>query len=1228
MTARRNRHQGRRPWGRAAMGAMAVLTATGAAWGGALPGPVAQAKPRDAGDGTVTVRVVREVNANGAWDAALEPGWSGVQVTLTDDAGVSVTGTTGADGTVELAPGTTLTGGKYRVQALNPDATIYSPAFASQEGLSGAPTKLSSAEEFVDLSGGKSVELTTGFWNPDDYCQSNPTLATCLLPDETGNTGSATDQGGPYSPEDRTLVTVPFNGRGDNVGAETEAESPQTGAINGLGYDKVHKKLYSAAFSKRLSAFGPGGPNAVYMTDPATNETSQFATVPGDDGATTHDMDTYHDLAFAPKAGKTSLGDLDVNPDGSELYVVGLSDKTLYTYDTSDGSAPERSVAIPDPGCAGGTADWRPGALDVQDGVVYVGGVCSGESTGSRDDMRAVVMKYDPAAGTFGDVIMNDPLDFPRGAAYEGSAECPGAGWFTWSDDTTRQQNGNTCTGEYGFPQPLMMDIEVDTDGALILGFRDRFPDQGGQNVEMAPGGAFQSHMLGGDINRACLTGGTFVLDGNGGCRNNGTPDNNGGEPDDVLEFYPGDNRLTHDEMTDGGLALSKPETDIAVGAMDPISNIRTGGVAFLDRTDGTSGAGDGNQLATSFGKGGSIGDMEVLCDLAPLQIGNRVWYDVDKDGIQDPGEAPVPGATVSLYDESGTKIASTTTSDRGEYYFDSTLTGNVPADAWNPDTAYKVAVDNPDDYAEGGPLYKWVPTTPDAGTNDFIDSDGVVPAGGTYPEHTFTTGGPGENNHSYDFGFNADFEAKVEKTDADTGEPLPGAVFQLWRETNGTDGLQRNGADPDTQVDGNCTTGADGVCDWTGLEPGAYYFYEVSSPAGYMIPAQRVTGPFTLDAATTSKTVELTNALRHRIAVHKVDAKTGKPLAGATYQLWEETNGTDGLQTDGVNPDTQVGDTCTTNARGVCRWRNLDPGTYYAVETAAPDGYLLPDEPVVGPLTIDNANPSFSVKQKNERRVPSIDIEKKDERTDSDADTPASAVIGPKVQDEPVYMTIVNNGTEDLVHITVTDEVTAGDGQVKDLHCDFPDGTSADDPAGRSVRWEATWAEENPTVFEVGASFKCTAVVTGVPAGRLHTDNATVNGAGATSGDPVDDSDPWNWKTPGHSITINKKDADNGDALQGAVFQLWEETNGTEGLQRTGDDPDTLIDSGCATNARGRCTWTGLESGSYYLVETDAPEGYVLPRNPVTGPVEVDSDHDKATYTLKNRPQPPNKKK
>lgn len=55
---------------------------------------------------------------------------------------------------------------------------------------------------------------------------------------------------------------------------------------------------------------------------------------------------------------------------------------------------------------------------------------------------------------------------------------------------------------------------------------------------------------------------------------------------------------------------------------------------------------------------------VQTVLTVIPLQaeIGDRVWADLDEDGVQDPGEPGIDGVTVELYDGVGTLLATQTT--------------------------------------------------------------------------------------------------------------------------------------------------------------------------------------------------------------------------------------------------------------------------------------------------------------------------------------------------------------------------------------------------------------------------------------------------------------------------------------------------------------------------------------------------------------------------------------
>ncbi|MFF2076856.1 SpaA isopeptide-forming pilin-related protein [Kitasatospora sp. NPDC058162] len=425
-----------------------------------------------------------------------------------------------------------------------------------------------------------------------------------------------------------------------------------------------------------------------------------------------------------------------------------------------------------------------------------------------------------------------------------------------------------------------------------------------------------------------------------------------------------------------------------------------------------------------------------------------------------------------------------------------------------------------------------------------------------------------------------------VTKVDSATSQPLAGATFQLWRETNGVPGLQTTGANPDTAVGTPCTTGADGVCSAHGLPLGTYYWQETAAPAGYDLPQLNVT-EVVLD--TNGQTVGVTVADTRTAAptgstsVTKVDSATGKPLAGAVFQLWRETNGVPGLQTTGANPDTAVGSPCTTGADGVCSAHGLPLGTYYWQEVSAPNGYELPDLNVTT-VVLDTDGQTVPVTVQDTRTVAP---------TGSTSVTKVDSATGQPLAGAVFQLWRETNGVPGLQTTGANPDTAVGS------PCTTPASgvcTATGLPLG-TYYWQETAA---PAGYDLPQQPVTTVV--------LDTDGQNV---------PVTVKDSKT-VTPTGSTSVTKVDADTGKPLAGAVFQLWRETNGVPGLQTTGANPDTAVGSPCVTSDTGVCSATGLPLGTYYWQETAAPAGYDLPQQPVTT-VVLDTNGQNVPVTVKD---------
>ncbi|MFG2292817.1 SdrD B-like domain-containing protein [Streptomyces sp. NPDC048603] len=704
----------------------------------------------DPGDGTVRIKVVRDSNTNGRNDAASELGVAGIVVELEDMDGVKVTAVTGPDGYAVFPPTTTLYGGKYYVRMNLPPNSFLKPSFGAAGGLA-------SEGAIVDVRNGEDAQLTLGVRNPADWCEDNPRLATpCQV---------AANKSGTV----RTTVTFNYRDRGDsNTGNTTTlATRNDTGNTYGLAYHTSQRRIFTGAHAKRHTVYGPGGQGAIYVTPRAGGATTLFTTVPNA-GTTAHQDSVRFDGPFVGTVGKESLGDIDISEDNRQLYAVNLNDRRLYTYNATQPTAvaPIASVAIPDPGCRA-ASDWRPFGLGVRDGVVYVGGVCSAESSQNANDLEAVVWTYNPVTAVFSPTpVLRKALTFPRG---EPNVSVPGFNrWFPWTTGaSTFPQN------LAAHPEPLLSDIVVESNGDLVLGFRDRFADMTGYEMPN-PNPAYSnsgSTVSGGDINRACRkSDGTFEWEGTGACPNNAPTRPNGGQPANVVEYYPGENWPgVHQETAQGALALSLREDRIASTALDPTNQAWTGGSAFFDRTTGSRGTNTfehgfsiqklNQPLDGGFGKANGLGDLEVLCDEPAVQIGSRVWFDRNRGGAQsvDNDEPGIPGVTVQLLSADGARVLATvTTGADGAYYFG-------PEHGVRPNTPYKVRFDKstanlaaigvrpPPDPATQ--LY-WSPQNVAGATAD-VDSDPAAdgPQYARTATADVTTGEPGTVDHTIDAG-------------------------------------------------------------------------------------------------------------------------------------------------------------------------------------------------------------------------------------------------------------------------------------------------------------------------------------------------------------------------------------------------------------------------------------------------------------------------------------------
>ena len=153
------------------------------------------------------------------------------------------------------------------------------------------------------------------------------------------------------------------------------------------------------------------------------------------------------------------------------------------------------------------------------------------------------------------------------------------------------------------------------------------------------------------------------------------------------------------------------------------------------DEIDSDAAVDTGETVAVELGRGET--NLTFDAGLLPVRgaIGDRVWLDLDGDGVQDDGEPGIADVTVELVGPDGTVLESVVTGPNGDYIFN-----DVP----------------PGDYV--------VRVVPPAGVSPTYDLDGGL------DNESAEQLEPNETNLDHDFGF------------------IPPGIFSVEKSTNGVD--------------------------------------------------------------------------------------------------------------------------------------------------------------------------------------------------------------------------------------------------------------------------------------------------------------------------------------------------------------------------------------------------------------------------------------------------------
>jgi len=480
--------------------------------------------------------------------------------------------------------------------------------------------------------------------------------------------------------------------------------------------------------------------------------------------------------------GEYGLGGITISEDERYLYAINMGKGNLIRIDisnlnyhtipsggfTTTSQLPITEIEIPSAisNCSNGR--FRPSSLHIYAGKLYIAGICDASSSTDNAGLYAKIIEMNPANGNSRVVFSHDLTTFNTGDI--AAVDLPQVRWKY----PFRAAIGDGNPGE---KQPFFNDFGFDDTGSIIFSIVDRKVFSLESNRE--PGylartwkqadGTFvlESDRQSGPFTSSAAITHSFTGEPANLSVDNGGPGTISGpkwffeQGIDIYDSSPGAEQTyyNHANLANGGIYIMPGTKEVVVGFTDA-GCVSTAGMRYFDWTTGRT----KYSVNITNQKYFAISGMSTVCDPTPIAIGNLVWKDSNRDGIQDPDEPALPGVTVVLYQNcSGDPIATAQTDANGNYYF-SSADGSSTAShlyglALHPDSSYclKIISLGTDPLADGLKLTGVSPapgeradtlnTGHTLGNNDAFVVNGQ-------PTIQFVMNSAGQNNHTYDFGF------------------------------------------------------------------------------------------------------------------------------------------------------------------------------------------------------------------------------------------------------------------------------------------------------------------------------------------------------------------------------------------------------------------------------------------------------------------------------------------